>query len=201
MKPFAFLAALATAILGHVAIAQADPIPLAELSRHINSIQLAESGFKQVGPDGITQEGQLKIQRPYRMRFEYRTKDLLVLASSGQLAIYDGHGRGPQVYPLSKTPLALILEPNVDFSRAGMVFSHQEKDGRTIIHARDPAAPQRGMVQLDFLSNPTRLVSWIVVDDTGTRTHMFLDGLQRPAAGYEPSTFSLESENARRQLR
>lgn len=51
------------------------------------------------------------------------------------------------------------------------------------------------------LPDPTRLVSWIVVDDTGTRTHMFLDGLGMPASEYPTSLFSIESENARRALR
>jgi hypothetical protein len=52
------------------------------------------------------------------MRFEYNPpNNALVLASSGRLAIFDDKGnQDPVIYPLKRTPLAIILAKNIDLA-------------------------------------------------------------------------------------
>lgn len=83
--------------------ALADKIPLNEISRYLNGIKTAQADFTQVNADGSVSTGTVFIQRPNRVRFEYKGDKTLVLASSGQVAVFDGKSRsGPQQYPLSK---------------------------------------------------------------------------------------------------
>ena len=159
--------------------ALADKIPLAEISRYLNSLKTAEAPFTQVNADGSVSAGTVWIHRPNRVRFQYDDSDTLVLASAGQVAVYDGKSRSEaQQYPLSKTPLSLILAPNIDLGQARMVTGHEERKGLTVVTAQDPRHPEYGSIELAFSPNPTRLRQWVVTDDTGRRTTVILGEMQ-----------------------
>lgn len=192
------LAPLALAAAG--APAFAAPIPLAEISRYLNSIQTAESTFTQMNADGSRSTGRLFIHRPNRMRFEYNPPNAaLVLASSGQVAIFDAKSnQPPEQYPLRRTPLNLILARDIDLTRARMVVAHGEEQGMTTVTAQDPQNPQYGTIKLYFSSSPIALRQWIVTDETGYQTTVVLDGL-RTGASYPPSLFSIQIEQQRRR--
>ncbi|MGY6635188.1 MAG: LolA family protein [Alkalilacustris sp.] len=158
----------------------AAPIPLSELSRYFNAIQTAEAEFTQVNPDGSLSTGQLWIHRPGRMRFEYNSPDnSLVIAASGSLSVFDRKSNtGPAQYPLSRTPLNLILAPRVDLTRARMVVSHRADGDTTVVVAQDPDRPEYGTLQLVFTANPTELRQWRVTDDAGRETTVVLGALR-----------------------
>ena len=81
--------------------------------------------FSQVNADGSVTPGKVYIQRPGRLRFEYKGDQTLVLASGGQVAVFDKKSNsGAQQYPLSKTPLNIILADNVNLGRNGMAVSY-----------------------------------------------------------------------------
>lgn len=169
--------------------ALADKIPLNEISRYLNSIKTAQSGFTQVNGDGSISTGTLFIQRPNRVRFEYKGDKTLVLASSGTVSVYDGKSRsGPQQYPLSKTPLSLILAPNVNLGQARMVTGYAEKKNATVVTAQDPQHPEYGNIQMVFTANPTQLRQWVVTDNAGKRTTVILGDMQMGVA-IPPSKF------------
>ncbi|MCX7644260.1 MAG: outer membrane lipoprotein carrier protein LolA [Rhodobacteraceae bacterium] len=192
LAPLALAAAAAPAL--------AAPIPLAEISRYLNSIQTAESTFTQLNADGSRSTGRLFIQRPNRMRFEYDPPNAaLVLASSGQVAVFDAKSnQPPEQYPLRRTPLNLILARNIDLTRARMVVAHGEEQGMTTVTAQDPDNPQYGTIKLFFSPSPIALRQWIVTDETGYQTTVVLDGL-RTGASYPPSLFSIQIEQQRRR--
>lgn len=178
--------------------ALADKIPLNEISRYLNSLATAQADFTQVNADGTMSVGTLFIHRPNRVRFQYKGDKTLVLASAGQVAVFDGKSNGgPQQYPLSKTPLSLILAPNIDLSRQRMVTGYSEKKNTTIVTAQDPAHPEYGNIQMVFTAGPTQLRQWVVTDDAGRRTTVIL-GDMKVGGSFPPSTFSIEVEKGRR---
>ena len=87
-----------------------------ELSRYLNRMTTATAEFTQVNPDGSISTGTVFIQRPGRVRFEYNNDNTLVMASGGNVAVFDPKSGGPQQYPLSKTPLKLLLSNTIDLS-------------------------------------------------------------------------------------
>ncbi len=189
------LLALALAIALVPLAARAEPLPLTELSAYIESIVGAESGFTQVNADGSKTTGRVIIRRPNRMRFEYAPPDrTLVLASAGQVAIFDPKSnQPPEQYPLKRTPLNLILARRVDLTRAKMVVAHAEEDGLTTVTAQDPDNPDYGTIKLYFSADPVALRQWVVTDDSGARTRVMLDGLVY-GGSYGASLFSIENE-------
>ena len=179
--------------------ALAEKISLNEISRYLNGLKTAQAEFTQVNGDGSISTGTVFIHRPNRVRFEYKGDKTLVLASAGQVAVFDGKSRsGPQQYPLSKTPLSLILAPNVNLGQARMVTGYAEKKNTTVVTAQDPQHPEYGNIQMVFSANPTQLRQWVVTDDAGTRTTVIL-GDMKTGVSFPPSKFAIESELARRK--
>lgn len=179
--------------------ALAEKIPLNEISRYLNSLKTATAAFTQVNGDGSVSSGTVHIQRPNRVRFEYKGDRTLVLASAGTVAVFDGKSRGgPQQYPLSKTPLSLILAPNINLGQARMVTGYSEKKNATVVTAQDPQHPEYGNIQMVFTANPTQLRQWVVTDEAGKRTTVIL-GEMKTGVSFKPSTFAIESEIARRK--
>ncbi|MRX49735.1 outer membrane lipoprotein carrier protein LolA [Paracoccus sp. S-4012] len=190
----------AFALLAAAAPAAAEKISLNEISRYLNGLQTAVADFTQVNGDGSVSTGTVYIHRPNRVRFEYAGGNgTLVLASGGQVAVFDGKSNtGHQEYPLSRTPLSIILAPNVDLNRSGIVTGHSEQGNSTVVTAQDPSAPQNGNIQMVFTANPTQLRQWVVTDDTGSKTTVVLGDMQT-GVSIPPSRFAIPNEVARRQ--
>ena len=156
--------------------AQAQPIGLNALSRYFNEFSTAEAAFSQINPDGSLSTGRVWIRRPGRMRFEYDgPSGDLVIASGGTVAVIDRKSNMPPTqYPLSRTPLGLILAPQVDLTRARMVVDHRAEGNTTVVIAQDPDRPEYGQLRLVFTDNPIELRQWRVTDDAGRETTVIL---------------------------
>jgi outer membrane lipoprotein-sorting protein len=198
MKPLRTLIA-PLAFLALAFPAMAEKIPLNDLSAYLNSLTTAQTDFTQVNADGSIATGKLFIKRPGRVRFEYAPPDRsLVLASGGQVAIFDAKSnQPPEQYPLKRTPLNLILDAKVDLARARMVVGHTEVKATTRVTAQDPEHPEYGTIELIFTPAPTTLRQWVITDDLGQQTTVILGALQE-GADFKPSLFSITDEVNRR---
>ncbi|WP_417242020.1 LolA family protein [Celeribacter sp.] len=160
----------ALVVISLAAPAAADKLSLDQLSQYLNTLGTVSADFVQTNDDGSRSNGVLTIKRPGRMRLEYTTSKDLVLTSGGQVGVFDaGSNEPPQRFPLSKTPLNVILKNNVNLSQARMVVSHTEENGDTVVRAQDPAHPEYGSIDLIFSDTPV-LKAWVVHDDTGGST-------------------------------
>ena len=174
--------------------AHAEQLSLGAISNYFNGITTAEAPFTQVNADGSTSKGTLWISRPHRMRFEYAPPDrTLVLAAAGQVAIFDGKSNtSAEQYPLSKTPLSLILTPRVNLNQAKMVVAQGMQGDLTYVTAQDPKHPEYGHITLFFSSDPIALRQWIVTDGTGSQTQVTFEKLTL-GKKYPLSFFSIDA--------
>ena len=178
-----FLASSAASLLV-AGPAFADRLSLNAISAYLNQIETAQSPFTQVNDNGTLATGTLYIRRPGRMRFEYDPPtDLLVMAGGGQVGIFDGKSNVGKAerYPLSRTPLNLILERNVDLARRNMVVGHEFDGTATIVTAQDPAHPEYGSIALKFTDGPVELRQWVIRDAQGATTTVILGQLAQGA--------------------
>jgi outer membrane lipoprotein-sorting protein len=159
--------------------AHADIVPLSDLSRYLNEIRTAEGDFTQINADGSVSTGRILIDRPGRMRFEYEGDDLLVIAGGQQVAIFDGRSNTrPEQYPLSETPLQLILARNVDLAASGRVIGHVFDGTATRVLAQDPDRPEIGTIELVFTDDPVELRQWVITDGSGAQTTVVLGNME-----------------------
>lgn len=157
----------------------ADKLPLNEISNYLNGLKTLQTTFTQVNEDGSLSTGTLWIQRPGKMRFEYDPPEsALVKVWAGSVYIDDKKSnQPPESYPLSKTPLSLILGRNVNLSQANMVVGHAFDGTATVVTAQDPKRPEYGKIDLLFTSDPVELRKWVVHDETGSKTTVILGAL------------------------
>ncbi|WP_101342191.1 LolA family protein [Cereibacter azotoformans] len=198
MKPMRLILA-PLALLALALPAAAEKIPLSTISAYLNRLSTAEADFTQVNADGSMSTGRLFIKRPGRVRLEYAPPERsLVMAGGGQVAIFDAKSnQPPEQYPLSRTPLSLILAQNIDLSRARTVVGHREDRNTTRVVAQDPAHPEYGTIEMVFTANPVALRQWVITDDAGSQTTVIL-GEMSQGGNLPASLFSIQSEAARR---
>jgi outer membrane lipoprotein-sorting protein len=161
--------------------AAAEKVPLADLSKYLNSLTTVEADFTQVNADGTISTGTIYIKRPGRVRFEYGPPDRsLVIAGGQNVAIFDTKSnQPPEQYPLKRTPLNLILAENIDLGRAKMVVGHSEDGTSTRVRAQDPENPDYGSIELVFTANPVELRQWVITDDLGAQTTVILGEMKK----------------------
>ncbi|SEK29104.1 Outer membrane lipoprotein-sorting protein [Roseivivax marinus] len=178
--------------------ASAAQLSLGQVSNYLNQLSSATSGFTQVNGDGTISKGTVYMQRPGKVRFEYDPpEEALVMANNGTVVIFDRKvNAAPETYPLSQTPLSIILDRNVNLGRANMVTNHSYDGTATTVTAQDPRNPQYGTIQMKFTDNPVELRQWIINDSNGSSTTVILQGLQ--PAQINSGKFNVRGEIARR---
>jgi outer membrane lipoprotein-sorting protein len=176
----------ARALVPAVAVAIAAPAPaaesadLAKLGAHISSVQTMSANFTQTDQRGRSAAGKLQLKRPGRVRFEYGSGDLLLVANGKRLTFIDYQVGQKSSWPLNRTPLGVLLSGSPDLKgRAQIVPSN---DARIVtVRARDPA--QYGSILLAFIRSPSapgglQLHGWTAIDAQNKRTTVRLSNVR-----------------------
>tara|TARA_R110000796_G_scaffold99596_4_gene207854 strand:+ start:3551 stop:4156 length:606 start_codon:yes stop_codon:yes gene_type:complete len=160
--------------------ASAEKLALNAISGYLNGMKTAQGDFTQINDDGSISTGTIYIKRPGKVRFEYNAPDSgIVIAGSNTVVIYDKKSnQAAETYPLSKTPLSIILAANVNLGQAKMVTGHGYDGTATTVRAQDPAHPEYGNIELKFTDNPVELRQWVINDGNGSQTTVVLGGLK-----------------------
>src|SRR4030081_2430835 len=89
----------------------------AKVSSYLSSLQTLVGNFVQVGPDGSKTKGDFYIQKPGKLRFEYDSSPIAIVADGSSLAVRDNKLATQDIYPLSQTPLRFLLSDRIDLLR------------------------------------------------------------------------------------
>lgn len=179
--------------------AQAQVADLSDISAYLNGIDTAEATFRQGNPDGSISSGKLLIDRPGLMRFDYAGPNAPVVISDGWwVAVVDrASNADPQRYPLSATPLKLILAENIDLGAEDIVQSVEQRGGNMLITAQDPERPEIGTITMVFSLSPIALREWAVTNQADQTTIIILDELSY-GMDHERRDFAIEWEALQR---
>lgn len=170
----------------------ADARDLARISNYLNGTGTLKGEFVQVGPDGDVSTGDFFLRRPGRVRFEYDVPNpALIVADGTWVAVIDRRAGTLDRYPLSRTPLDILLSDRVDLRTAGAVQSIERAEGRIRVTAVDPEAPDQGSITMIFSDNPLALRQWVVVDAQGLTTTVALSEMQANVS-IDPKMFFIE---------
>lgn len=182
----------AHAALASAPILSADDKALVQKATdYIQALKTAQGKFTQTDPKGHVTRGSLFIQRPGKARFQYDPPaQLLVVADGSNVSVYDRKLKSFDQYPLSKTPLMLLLGDTVQLDRGVQIAAvDHSRDGFTI-EARDARRPALGGINLTFSNSPMVLRGWTVIDAQGQKTEVTLGALTIKAA-LDPKLFVL----------
>src|SRR5215212_6115266 len=173
LAPVALIAMAAPA-----AAAQADD--LAKLGAHISAVQTMTANFVQTDQRQRSAAGKLQLKRPGRVRFEYGSGDLLLVANGKSLLFIDYQVGQKSSWPLSRTPLGALLSGSPDLKGRAQVVP--TKDPRVVtVRARDPS--QYGSLTLVFLRSSSapgglQLYGWTAIDAQNRRTTVKLSNVR-----------------------
>ena len=170
------LLALPLAAIPRLAQAQSPgPAELARLQAYLDSIRSLHARFLQVAPDGQTAEGQVWLERPGRMRFQYDPPSpFLLVAGHGLLVFHDSQLQQTSNIPIGSTPLGILLADHVTFAGATTVTGFDRLPGQLQLSLVRTASPQDGTLTLIFADPPLTLRQWIVTDAQRRRTTVTL---------------------------
>ena len=170
-----------------------------QISQYLGSIRTLEGMFTQIGPRGRVSTGKFIIAKPGRMRFEYAPPNPFVVVSDGTwVAVKNKSRKRVDHYPLSSTPLRLILARNINFFKDANVKSVKQHDGLTTITLNDLSKFVSGSLILVFDSRQHQLQQWIVIDDRGRRTSVSINNV-KTGGKFNPAIFRVKTPENRRQ--
>jgi outer membrane lipoprotein-sorting protein len=157
------------------ALTPADRGWVQRIQQTLDSITTLKARFLQIAPDGRTTQGTAWLDRPGRMRFEYaEPSPLLLVAGGGKLVFHDSQLKQTTGLPLDKTPLGLLLRPNVTLSGDVTLTAFHHADGQLQLTLVRTASPGDGSLTLIFSDQPLALRSWNVIDAQGRQTRVDL---------------------------
>jgi outer membrane lipoprotein-sorting protein len=169
-----------------VAAAQAAVPPAAQkIADHFSSVKSMSGEFVQFGPKGEQTGGKFFLERPGKIRFNYDgSSNFRVISDGKSVVILNKKLNTSDLYPLSKTPLKLLLDDRIDLS-GGRVKAIKEEDDLTTIKLSDKSVFGNAMITMMFDPKTYDLRQWTITDAQGKDTTVMIfntkEGVSFPA--------------------
>jgi outer membrane lipoprotein-sorting protein len=166
---------------------------LDRVNAYLSNVQTLVGNFVQVGPDGTRSEGELYLQKPGKVRFEYNPPSALeVIADGNSVAVRNSKLATQDLYPLGQTPLRLLLSDHIDLAQDTSLVSISADDVFvTVVVEETQALVGTHRLMLMFGAKDFQLKQWTVTDPQGYDTTVAvynLDATKKP----DPSLFVID---------
>ncbi len=165
----------APAAAAPAAVPQQSTETLARLEAYLNQVTTLHARFVQVSSNGAFAEGDLYLDRPGRLRFEYDPPHPALLIANGvTLLYYDRDLEQATFLPLWETPLWFLIRERVDLSDGLEVVDITQGAASIKVTVRGTDDGGEGEVTLVFADRPLSLHSWEIHDAQGIVTQVAL---------------------------
>jgi outer membrane lipoprotein-sorting protein len=166
----------------------AAPVEAKTIADHFSSVKSMSGDFVQSGPKAEKTSGRFFLQRPGKIRFNYAGQSgISVIADGKSLVVYNKKLKTSRLYALSKTPLKLLLDNEVDFS-GRRLKSIREDGAQIIIKLADKSAFGNSNITMVFDRKSLDLRRWSLTDERGLTTTVTIfnvkQGVRAPAGTF-----------------
>lgn len=178
----AFLLAIGFSLVGNLVIsaqAATDEETLKAISKEFTAVPTMMGEFVQFGPNGEQSGGTFYIQRPGKIRFNYEEPSPIRIISNGRtVAVNNKKLKTWNFYPLSKTPLKLLLDDKLDLNDSSIKSVNTEGDITTIVMSNKKAF---GKSEITLLFDPASydLRQWTIKDAQGKETSVMVFNVEK----------------------
>ena len=183
------------------AVTGADAKVAQAISQHFTKTPTMRGEFMQFGPDGSQTSGKFYLQRPGKIRFDYAAPAALTVKADGRtVGINNRKLKTWDFYPLSKTPLKLLLSDRIDVGDKSIKSVKREADLTTVV-MEDKSVFGNSKITLMFDPKTYDLRQWTITDDQGKDTSVMIFNVTENVK-FKRSLFHIDksrSRNARRQ--
>ncbi len=161
-----------------------------EIADHFATITTMTGEFIQFGPKGEQTGGKFFLERPGRIRFNYEAPSPMRVISDGKYVVIGNRKlRTWSIYPLSKTPLKLLLDKTIDLG-GQMVRKVSESDDLVTIVLGDKSIFGDSSITMMFDPATNDLRQWTITDNRGQETTVMIFNTQTGVA-FGPKVFEV----------
>ncbi|ESY30447.1 outer membrane lipoprotein carrier protein LolA [Mesorhizobium sp. M1060] len=168
--------------------ALAAPVEAKTIADHFSSVKSMSGDFVQSGPRAERTKGKFFLQRPGKIRFNYAGQSgVSVIADGKSLVVYNKKLKTSRLYALSKTPLKLLLDNQVNFS-GNRLKSIRDDGAQVIIRLADKSAFGNSNITMVFDRESLDLRRWTLTDERGLTSTVTISnvkqGVRAPAGTF-----------------
>lgn len=148
---------------------------LGEISKKLSALATMNGEFVQFDPNGAQRQGRFFIARPGRVRFQYDPPTTVsVIADGKSVLVYDKKLQTYDIWPLSQTPLRLLLDSDLDLATSDRVTRVSAAADLVEVELQDETRFSAGTLNLVFDRGSQELRQWTVTDQQGLQTMVAL---------------------------
>lgn len=171
--------------------ANVDTAAAQRIADHFSSVKTMMGDFVQFGPRGEQTGGKFYIERPGKIRFNYEAPAAFNVISDGNSVMVDnGRMKTVDLYPLSQTPLKLLLDERIDLSGRQIQAVEQDPD-MTTIRLADKSVFGNARIAMMFDPQTFELKQWTITDAQGKDTTVMIFNVKN-GVRFEASTFAID---------
>ena len=196
LRPTLTALALVAVPLG-AANAQSVPQQVAD---HFSGVKTMTGQFVQFGPRGEQTGGKFYLERPGKIRFDYdKPSPVQVKADGKSVVIHNSKLETYDMYPLSQTPLNLLLSDRIDLGGGRIKDVKQDSDLLTI-KMGDKSVFGDSTITMMFDPKTYDLRQWTITDKQGKDTSVILIDVQE-GVRFEDRMFRIPYQQIRAKRR
>jgi outer membrane lipoprotein-sorting protein len=152
----------------------AVPDAAQRIADHFSNVKTMTGEFVQFGPRGEQTGGKFYLERPGKIRFNYDgSSNFRVISDGKSVVILNQKLKTSDLYPLSKTPLKLLLADRIDLS-GGQVTDIKQEDDLTTIKLADKSVFGNAKITMMFDPKTFELRQWTITDAQGKDTTVMI---------------------------
>ena len=191
-------AALLTAMLPFDIAYSAGTDTAQKIADHFSSVKTMSGEFVQFGPRGEQTGGKFFLERPGKIRFNYETPSPMRVISDGKSVVIGNLKlKTWDIYPLSKTPLALLLGNKIDL-KGKMVRDVKEEADLITIKLGDRSVFADSTITMMFDPKSFELRQWTITDDQGKDTSVMIFNVKTGEA-FDDRVFRVPYDDVHKQ--
>jgi outer membrane lipoprotein-sorting protein len=162
-----------------------------KIADHFASVRTMAGEFIQLGPKGEETGGKFFIERPGKIRFNYEAPSNIRVVADGKSVVVNNKKLDTwDIYPLSKTPLKLLLDERIDLSGSTVKSIKEDPDLTTIVMGNDSIFGN-SKITLLFDPNNYELRQWTITDAQGKDTTVMIFNVQQDVK-LDPKLFKID---------
>lgn len=158
---------------------------------YFNNLKSLRGEFVQVGPRGHISSGTFYLNKPGRLRFEYSPPNPFLIVTDGTWLVVNNRKKNKaDYYPLSQTPLRLVLADEVNLLKEAKILHVNESSDEISVTLEDRDQLVSGQLTVVYDHKSKNLKQWVIIDGQGLRTTISLKSLTNDVA-MDPSLFKV----------
>lgn len=177
-------ATIAVGVLGSVNLVQAQAqagnsgAQAQSIVNQFTGVKTMTGEFVQFGPKGDQTGGKFYIERPGKIRFNYDKSPITVISDGESVVVNNKKLDTWDLYPLSKTPLKMLLSDHVDLSGGRLRGLKNEPDAMTMVLG-DKSVFADATISLMFDPANAELKQWTITDAQRQDTTVMIFNVQK----------------------